>query len=188
MCPPRLQRMLLRIQEYDFNIKYGPGTKIPIPDCLSRLIPLHKSDPAISGMNINVNEIVMTPESKLETIQNHLNNDNYLLTLHDFVINGWPNDRSLIPASIIPYWPYKEKLGYYNGILLKCDKIIIPSSLVPDVLKDIHRGHLGIEKCRLRARRSVFWPNMNIDIAKLVNSCVQCQVHAGPQNKISHII
>ena len=35
-----------------FNIKYRPGTKIPIPDCLSRLIPLHKSDPAISGMNI----------------------------------------------------------------------------------------------------------------------------------------
>ena len=183
MCPPRLQRMLLRIQEYDFNIKYRPGTKIPIPDCLSRLIPLHKSDPAISGMNISVNEIVMTPESKLETIRSHLNNDNDLLTLRDFVMNGWPNDRSLIPASIIPYWPYKEELGYYNGILLKCDRVIIPSSLVPDVLKDIHRGHLGIEKCRLRARRSVFWPNMNIDIAKLVNSCGQCQVHAGPQNK-----
>ena len=183
MCPPRLQRMLLRIQEYDFNIKYRPGTKIPIPDCLSRLIPLHKSDPAISGMNISVNEIVMTPESKLETIRSHLNNDNDLLTLRDFVMNGWPNDRSLIPASIIPYWPYKEELGYYNGILLKCDRVIIPSSLVQDVLKDIHRGHLGIEKCRLRARRSVFWPNMNIDIAKLVNSCVQCQVHAGPQNK-----
>ena len=135
MCPPRLQRMLVRIQEYDFNIKYRPGTKIPIPDCLSRLIPLHKSDPSISGMNISVNEIVMTPESKLETIRSHLNNDKDLLTLRDFVMNGWPNDR------------------------------------------------LGIEKCRLRARRSVFWPNMNIDIAKLVNSCVQCQVHAGSQNK-----
>ena len=183
MCPLRLQCMLLRIQEYDFNIKYRPGTKIHIPDCLSRLIPLHKSDPAISGMNISVNEIVMTPESKLETIRSHVNNDNDLLTLRDFVMNGWPNDRSLIPASIIPYWPYKEELGYYNCILLKCDRVIIPSSLVPDVLKDIHRGHLGIDKCRLRARRSVFWPNMNIDIAKLVNSCVQCQVHAGPQNK-----
>ena len=64
-----------------------------------------------------------------------------------------------------------------------CDRVIIPSSLVPDVLIDIHRSHSGIEKCRLRARRSVFWPNMNIDIAKLDNSCEQCQVHAGPQNK-----
>ena len=112
-----------------------------------------------------------------------MNNANALLTLRDFAMNWWPNDRSLIPASIILYWPYTEELGYYIGILLKCDIVIIPSSLVPDVLKYIHRGHLGIEKCRLRARRLVFWPNMNIDIVKLVNSCEQCQVHAGPQNK-----
>ena len=183
MCPPRLQRMLLRIQEYDFNIQYRPGTKISIPDCLSRLIPLHKSDPAIFGMNIGVNEMVMTPESKLETILSYLNNDTDLPTLSDFVMNGWPNDRSLIPASIIPYWPYKKELGYYNGILLKCVRVIIPSSIVPDVLIFIHRGHLGIEKCRLSARRSVFWPNMNFDIAKLVYSGEQYQVHAGPQNK-----
>ena len=54
MCPPRLQHMLLCIHEYDFNNQYRPGTKLPIPDCLSRLIPLHKSDSVISGMNINV--------------------------------------------------------------------------------------------------------------------------------------
>ena len=104
---------------------------------LSRLIPLHKSDPAISGINISVNEIVMTPETKLQTIRSHLNNGNALLTVRDFVMHGWPKDQSLIPASIIPYWPYKEELGYYNGILLKCDRVIIPSSLIPDVLKDI---------------------------------------------------
>ena len=75
------------------------------------------SDPAISGMNISVNEIVMTPESKLKTIRSHLNND--LLTLRDFGMNWWPND---------------EELGYYNGIPLKCDRVIIPSYLVPDVV------------------------------------------------------
>ena len=35
----------------------------------------------------------------------------------------------------------------------------------------------------LRARRSVFWPNMNVDIAKIVNQCELCQVHGGPQTK-----
>ena len=58
---------------------------------------------------------------------------------------------------------------------------MIPSSLVNDVLKDIHSGHLGIEKCRLCARASVFWPNMNKDIAQMVNSCEKCQVNAGAQ-------
>ena len=52
MCPPRLQRMLLRIQGYDYDIQYRPANKIPIPDCLSRLIQ-NRSDSAISGMNVN---------------------------------------------------------------------------------------------------------------------------------------
>ena len=88
-----------------------------------------------------------------------------------------------IPTEVLPYWPYKDEIGYYNGILLKCDRVIIPNSLIGEVLKDIHRGHIGIEKCRLRARRSVFWPNMNVDIAKIINQCELCQVHGGPQTK-----
>ena len=31
-----LQRMLLRLQRYSFNISYRPGPKIPVPDALSR--------------------------------------------------------------------------------------------------------------------------------------------------------
>ena len=33
--PPRLQRLLLKIQPYDFVIKYVPGTKIPKADVFS---------------------------------------------------------------------------------------------------------------------------------------------------------
>ena len=116
-------------------------------------------------------------------MRKHLSKDETLLTVRDYVIHGWPSNRSNIPTEVLPYWPYKDEIGYYNGILLKCDRVIIPNSLIGEVLKDIHRGHLGIEKCRLRARRSVFWPNMNVDIAKIVNQCELCQVHGGPQTK-----
>ena len=60
LCPPRLQRMLLRIQEYDYDIVYRPGPKIPVPDCLSRLVPSSRCDPDVPGMDIHVNEIVLT--------------------------------------------------------------------------------------------------------------------------------
>ena len=113
---------------------------------------------------MNVNVVVLTDESKLDTVRKHLSQDETLLTVRDYVIQGWPSNRSNIPTEVLPYWPYKDEIGYYNGILLKCDCVIIPNSLIGEVPKDIHRGHLGIEKCRLRARRSVFWPNMNVDI------------------------
>ena len=85
-----------------------------------------------------------------------MSRDNTLLTVKDFITEGWPADRSSIPSTVLPYWPYKDQLGYYNGIIVKRDHVVIPSSIVNDVLKDIHSGHLGIEKGRLRARASVF--------------------------------
>ena len=36
----RLQKMLLRIQGYDFTIKYKPGTEMLLADPMSRLNPL----------------------------------------------------------------------------------------------------------------------------------------------------
>ena len=70
-CPARLQRMLLRLQCYTYTIVYRPGSKIPVPDCLSRII--HKrQDPKIPGMHIQVNDVTLTHPSKLDIICNHM--------------------------------------------------------------------------------------------------------------------
>ena len=181
-CPARLQRMFLRIQAYDYTIVYRAGSKIPIPDCLSRCIS-SRAGRHLPGMNVQVNNISLTHASKLDEVREHLQKDDDLLQLRDMTLSGWPSDRSHVPASLLAYWPYKDELAYYSGVLLKGSRIIIPSSLRSAVLKDIHRGHLGIEKCRLRARRWVFWPNMNIDISYVVHACEICQSHAAPQPK-----
>lgn len=35
-APPRLQRMLLQMQRYDFTVEHIRGKDIPVSDCLSR--------------------------------------------------------------------------------------------------------------------------------------------------------
>ena len=45
-----------------------------------------------------------------------------------------------------------------NGLITKGARLLIPSTLRRKVLEQIHDGHLGIEKCMLKARDSVFWP------------------------------
>ena len=54
-APPRLQRMLLRLQPYDVTIRYRPGKQVPIPDALSRLSPEEKAP--IPGLNVQVHEV-----------------------------------------------------------------------------------------------------------------------------------
>ena len=139
-CLARLQLILLRLQCYTFTIVYRSGSKIPVPDCLSRFI-YNRQYPEIPGMHIQVNDVTLTHPSKLDIIRNHMKKDKDLLLLRDMVLRGWTSSRSDLPATLLTYWTYTDELACYNGVLLKGDRVVIPSSLVSQVLKDIHRGH-----------------------------------------------
>ena len=96
--------------------------------------------------------------------------DEDLLLLRDMVLRRLPSNRSNLSVTILPYWTYKDELACYIGVIPKGDIVVIIFNLVSQVLNDIRRGHLGIEKSRLRARRCVFWPNMNVDISKMFSA------------------
>ena len=55
--------------------------------------------------------------------------------------------------------------------------ILIPSNMRFDVLDKIHQGHLGITKCRERAKQSVWWPGLSTQIQDMVQNCRTCAMH-----------
>ena len=52
-----------------------------------------------------------------------------MLKLQDTLGCGWPNNQSQIPNVLRPYWIFREELSEANGIILKGEKIVIPSAL-----------------------------------------------------------
>ena len=42
------------------------------------------------------------------------------------------------------------------------------------MLNLIHEGHLGLNKCKLRAKDTVYWPGLNEQLEKLVFKCDLC--------------
>ena len=71
------------------------------------------------------------------------------------------------------YWNFREELTIEDGLILKGERIVIPPTLRPEILDTLHKGHLGQEKCLLRARTTVFWPGITKDVTNLVT----CQKH-----------
>ena len=48
------------------------------------------------------------------------------------------------------------------------------------MLAQIHESHLGIMKCKQRAREALLWPGMTQQIENLVSDCAACNMY---QNK-----
>ena len=59
-------------------------------------------------------------------------------------------------------------------MLFKSHKLVVPKSLQSEMLEKIHEAHLGINKCKSRARETLFWPGMCSDIEHKVSSCEKC--------------
>ncbi|XP_014678509.1 PREDICTED: uncharacterized protein K02A2.6-like [Priapulus caudatus] len=184
-CPPRIQRLKLRLQKYDLKITYTPGKHMYAADTLSRA---YMKDTGNSDIDIEVQAYIdgvksttSVSESRMKEIQDEMQKDADLQLLMVTILSGWPNDRVTCPSQILEYWNYRDELSVIDGIIFKGSRILIPKKLRSEMLKKIHVGHLGIEKCRKRAREVLFWPMMNSDIANVVKDCEHYLTHRSRQ-------
>ena len=91
----------------------------------------------------------------------------------EYCRTGWPR-KHVIPPDLIPYWKLRSSFTIYNDVLLFNERTVIPPALQKETLQKIHEGHQGIERCRTRARTSVWWPNVSKQIADMVQNCPEC--------------
>ena len=179
-APPRLQRMLLRLQRYDFTLRYKPGKEMVIADTLSRACTTDDTtDRMEEELKCAVHLILSTGMSEmwLQEIKEATNEDQSMQKLKIYIQHGWPEELSRVPEEIREYWHLRDQLSEADGILLKGEKLIIPQNLRGSMLDRIHMGHMGVTKCSQRAREVMFWPGMNKAIEQMVLRCTICQEH-----------
>ena len=179
-APPRLQRMLLRLQSYDYSIKYRPGKEMTLADSLSR-IPNNASSDEIN-LDLKVC-FIQFANSRLQEIRMETKNDSTLRRLMTHIVNGFPTSIQELHQEVRPYWSFGDELSIEDGILLKGSRVVIPSSLQESYLDKIHEGHQGITRCTQHAKSSIYWPGINKDIENKVKMCSTCQEHGNSQSK-----
>jgi len=64
-----------------------------------------------------------------------------------------------------------------DGIVLRGNRLVIPRELHSEMLESLYTGHLGISKCRERARQTMWWPGMSTDIKEMISKCDICNVN-----------
>lgn len=176
--PVRLQRMLLRLQRYTIHIKYVPGRLMFIADTLSRApTELGRDSDIHKQIQVHVNtlyENLNFSNDKLSVIKDKTDNDVALNAVKNYYECGWPDNKSLVKSEAKPFWSIKNEIHVIKGILFRNDRVIIPENMKSEMLHKIHEGHLGIEKCKRRARDVMWWHGMSADIERLVGACEVC--------------
>ena len=191
---PRLQRMRLRLTAYSFIASWQRGADHKIPDALSRAPvsdpaagdevaepdpdPLHAAViAALQAESTAEDGTLLAPlmDPALEKIRAAASRDPEYLKLRGVVMQGFPDHCHELPPEVRPYWGVRSMLAVDDGLLVYGSRLVIPSDMRREVLRQLHASHQGIERTRRRARLCVYWPGIDNDIANIVSSCSVCR-------------
>ncbi len=182
----RLTRWTIRLQGYEFSVRYRKGQCNVVPDTLSR--SLETTPPHLLAMVKSTNSSV-TPSnlpvdwSDIDTAQS---ND--------------PEIRELCNKAACQASPDPSRMHYVleNGFLFRSVpdgrkgpkfQLVIPACLRGEFLKYAHdnplSGHLGRLKTLLRLLEVAYWPSLRADVWKYCKECETCQKYKPSFSKLS---
>lgn len=175
---PRLQRFRMRLMHFDFSIRHEAGKNFVLADVLSRA-PVESSYEKSKESADVLDEVEQFVESvisslpcsdiRLEKIKETLKNDKQFTILRDCISSGdWS---SLVNSD---FFRERGNLVYMQGLILRGTQLYIPKVMRNEILEQIHHGHFGVNKCLARARQTVWWPGISVDIKRIVENCSKC--------------
>ena len=99
-------------------------------------------------------------------------------------MQGWPKSIKQVLPELQPFWTFREELTVEDGLILKGTRIVIPNKQCKAILQLLHEGNLGLNKCKLRAKGSVYWPGLNDQLEELVLNCNLCLKYSTAKCKL----
>ena len=175
--PLRVQRFKMRLMRYSFDISHVPGKELCTADALSRApLPSGETEDITNQAEAFVKAVLVTlpaSDRRIEEIRSELQRDEVLKTVMHHTLNQWPDKRD-IGKTLKPYYAERSSLSVNDGLLLKGSRLVIPTTLRPDILRHLHDGHQGVTKTKENAANSVWWPGVSSDIDRMVQTCPEC--------------
>ena len=181
-APARLQRMLLQLHKYDLKFLYKKGTELYVADTLSRSYIDEKFDPEVDEQ-VEILSLTSISPARMAKLQKHTLADPVMQKVTHFISNGWPAKSKSVPPAVQPYFPIRDKLNLDHGVILKRLRVVVPQTLCKEYLRQLHKGHPGIDATKRRAREIVYWPSLMLDIDSDVGSCQPCNSARPHQQK-----
>lgn len=164
---------------FNYNIVYVPGKEHSLADALSRK-PIGKEEQDLHAITqVFVDQVIKdlpVSNQQLERNTRHQREDETCQLLFRYCSEGWPEK---VQGTVKHCQPVAAEISVQNGLLMRGCRIIIPLTLRMEMIEKLHTGHLGLVRCRQRARQSVWWPSLGNQLEELITNCSACRQHRG---------
>lgn len=143
-APIHIQKMILKLQPYEFRLVYVKGKNLGLADCLSRL-PLPETCQSMDDEMMVFKADTLT-SNKHEVIAEATKRDDQLQMLKKVISDEWHDRRADAPAplEVLQFRDFRDELSTYNGVIYRGERIVIPLELRSTTLKTIHSSHMGM--------------------------------------------
>ena len=189
----QVARWLESLAEYEFTVQHRPGKKHTNADALSRVpcqdatvnansIPLDRTDSWLSQLTKReIRELQSRDEGieqVIEWVENPKTQPQRCPQSASHVLKSLWAQKKYMYLEVIDGVLYQRWEDAGGGCLNKCFQLVIPPSLVPTVLAELHdsptAGHLGVGKVLEKVRRRFYWVGQRRDVQEWCDSCNLC--------------
>ncbi|XP_041471843.1 uncharacterized protein K02A2.6-like [Lytechinus variegatus] len=187
--PIRIERWLLRLQAYDFQVQYHPG-KLNPADYMSRHPRIAESAGSSAEEEIAEQQVSFIAANAIPKTVTH--EDIVSATSTDDVLqncmraiqeDSWNDLLAAADASLQSEYrslhEVRDQLTVSDGnsMLLRDHRIVIPRSLRQRIIDIAHEGHQGITKTKALLREKVSFPSIDRMTEHTVRDCLSCQMN-----------
>ncbi|KAF4678527.1 hypothetical protein FOZ60_016486, partial [Perkinsus olseni] len=198
---PRVQRWVLAMQDYHFQVRYKEGVKNVNADALSRLpqrLPKVDCDgpgqKAVATFAVQddvpvFNLVVLDQLFSRDELREAQTMDDTLRVVRDRVDSGEPLlKREWRTPELLPYKRIVSSLRVSDGLLVRLVRkdaldplkaaVVLPPPLREQALDHYHdvTGHFARDKFVGKMQEEVYWPSMHLDGITYLQRCRECQV------------
>ena len=184
--PARIERWMLRLQPYDFELKYRPGIGNPA-DYLSRHTPsvteMSRREERVMEEYINYIATRATPKAMtLSEIENSTAKDNTLKAVIEAIETGnWETARQHRQVNTTAFEAIRKirrelSVTESGRLVLRGTRILIPRELQQRAIDLAHLGHQGMVKTKALIREKVWFSGIDILVENTIRNCMACQV------------
>ncbi|KFD51348.1 hypothetical protein M513_07753 [Trichuris suis] len=170
---PRMMRWSILLSAYDYDLLYRPGKQISNADALSRLPLSAKIFEDVEPLEALMLESPQSPQISAQVIARETSRDPVLERVRDWTRHGWP--RNPVSEAFKPFVAHQNELSVHKDCVIRGCRVVVPQSLRTTVLQLLHAGHPGIVRMKSLARSYVWWPRVDKDIERAVQTCSSCQ-------------